>query len=63
LPLALRQHPDLADVGRLTFGQSFVCVRRVLWDEASGRLITFRELASRLNAGLPQGARPQINAL
>ena len=63
LPLALRQYPDLADVGRLTLGQSFACVRRVLWDEASGRLITFRELASRFDAGLPQGARPQINAL
>ncbi len=62
LPLALRQHPDLAEVGRLTLGQSFVCVRRVLWDEASGRLITFRELASRFDADLPQGARPQINA-
>lgn len=63
LPLALRQHPDLADVGRLTLGQSFACVRHVLWDETSGRLITFRELASRLNAGLSQVARPQINAL
>ncbi len=62
LPLALRQHPDLVEVGRLTLGQSFVCVRRVLWDEASGRLITFRELASRFDADLPQGARPQINA-
>ena len=60
LPLALRQHPDLADVRRLTFGQSFVCVRRVLWDEASGRLITFRELVSRRNAGLSQGAKSQI---
>lgn len=62
LPLALRQHPDLADGVRLTLGQSFMCVRRVLWDEASGRLITFAELPSRLNAGLPQRARPQINA-
>jgi omega-6 fatty acid desaturase (delta-12 desaturase) len=51
LPLALRQHPGLADVGRLTLVQSFACVRRVLWDEASGRLITFRELGSRLKAG------------
>jgi acyl-lipid omega-6 desaturase (Delta-12 desaturase) len=49
LPLALRQHPDLADVGRLTLGQSFACVRRVLWDETSGRLITFGELVNRLN--------------
>ena len=63
LPLALRQHPDLADLGRLTLGQSFACVRRVLWDEASGRLITFRELVDRLNAGSSECARPQINAL
>jgi omega-6 fatty acid desaturase (delta-12 desaturase) len=59
LPLALRQHPGLADVGRLTLGQSFACVRRVLWDEASGRLITFRELGSRRNAGSSQCAGPQ----
>jgi fatty acid desaturase len=48
LPLAFRLHPDLADVGRLTLGQSFACVRRVLWDEASERLITFRELRNQL---------------
>lgn len=59
LPLALRQHRDLADVGRLTLGQSLGSVRRVLWDETSGRLITFRELAAKLNGGrleaAPQG--------
>jgi acyl-lipid omega-6 desaturase (Delta-12 desaturase) len=63
LPLALRQHPDLADVGRLTVGQSFACLRRVLWDEASSRLITFRELENRLNASFSECAEPQINAL
>jgi omega-6 fatty acid desaturase (delta-12 desaturase) len=47
LPLALRHHPDLANVGRLTLVQSFACVRLVLWDEAASRLITFRELRSR----------------
>jgi len=46
LPLALRQHPDLADVGRLTLVQSFACVRLVLWDEAARRLISFRELCA-----------------
>lgn len=50
LPLALRQHSDLANVRRLTIGQSFACVRHVLWDETSGRLITFGELANRLKA-------------
>lgn len=49
LPLALRHHPGLRDVGRLTLGQSLSCVRLVLWDETAGRLITFRNLWSRPN--------------
>jgi acyl-lipid omega-6 desaturase (Delta-12 desaturase) len=53
LPLALRQHPELANVSRLTLRQSFGCIRLVLWDEATGRLITFRELRTRLRAGTP----------
>jgi omega-6 fatty acid desaturase (delta-12 desaturase) len=44
LPLALRNHPDLAKIGRLTLGQSFSCVRLVLWDETANRLISFCEL-------------------
>jgi acyl-lipid omega-6 desaturase (Delta-12 desaturase) len=44
LPLALRHHPDLAKIGRLSLGQSFSCVRLVLWDETTHRLISFREL-------------------
>ncbi len=44
LPRALRHHPDLANIGRLTLGQSLACVRLVLWDEAAQRLISFREL-------------------
>jgi acyl-lipid omega-6 desaturase (Delta-12 desaturase) len=47
LPLALRRHPELATVGRLTLGQSLACVRLVLWDETAHRLITFRELRTR----------------
>jgi len=47
LPLVLRRNPDLANVGRLTLSQSFGCVRLVLWDEATRRLITFRELRTR----------------
>jgi acyl-lipid omega-6 desaturase (Delta-12 desaturase) len=50
LPLALRQHPSLANVGRLTLMQSLACVRLVLWDETARRLITFRELRSRFGA-------------
>jgi omega-6 fatty acid desaturase (delta-12 desaturase) len=44
LPRALRRHPELASIGRLTLGQSILCVRLVLWDEAARRLISFREL-------------------
>jgi Fatty acid desaturase len=55
LQLALRQHPDLVDVDRLTLGQSFSCVRRVLWDETAGRLVTFGELQNRFNAGPADG--------
>jgi hypothetical protein len=36
---------------------------RVLWDEASGRLIAFRELVNRHIAGSPESARPEIHAL
>jgi omega-6 fatty acid desaturase (delta-12 desaturase) len=43
LPLALREHPELRDIGRLTLLQSFRCVRLVLWDEAQRRLVSFRE--------------------
>jgi omega-6 fatty acid desaturase (delta-12 desaturase) len=57
LPRVLRQHPQLRQVGRLTLAQSISCVRLVLWDEATRRLISFRELrASRrclVNAANP----------
>jgi acyl-lipid omega-6 desaturase (Delta-12 desaturase) len=44
LPMALRDHPGLATVGRLTLAQSLACVRLVLWDETTRRLISFREM-------------------
>jgi acyl-lipid omega-6 desaturase (Delta-12 desaturase) len=50
LPIALRDYPGLATIGRLGLVQSFACVRLVLWDETAGRLITFRELRN-LTAG------------
>ena len=50
LPRALRDHPDLANVGRLTLGQSLSCVRLALWDETAHRLITFHELRTRFRA-------------
>ena len=40
----LRDHPGLKDVGRITLGQSIGCVRFALWDEARGRMISFRQL-------------------
>jgi omega-6 fatty acid desaturase (delta-12 desaturase) len=43
LPQALRDHPELRGMGRLTLLQSFSCVRLVLWDETQRRLVSFRE--------------------
>jgi omega-6 fatty acid desaturase (delta-12 desaturase) len=43
LPSALRDHPELRDVGRLTLMQSFHSVRLALWDERRSRLVSFRE--------------------
>jgi omega-6 fatty acid desaturase (delta-12 desaturase) len=40
----LRDHPDLAALGRMTFPQSFKCARLAVWDEKRGRLLSFREL-------------------
>ncbi len=47
LPRALRDHPELRGVSRLTLLQSFRCVRLVLWDEGRRRLISFREMGLR----------------
>jgi len=44
LPEVLRDHPQLAAVGRVTLLQSFRCVRMVLWDESCRRLISFQEI-------------------
>jgi acyl-lipid omega-6 desaturase (Delta-12 desaturase) len=44
LPQVLRDHPQLAAVGRLTLLQSLRCVRMVLWDERDRRLVAFREM-------------------
>ena len=51
LPKALRDHPELRGVSRLTMLQSLRCVRFVLWDEGERRLISFSEL--RRNSNLP----------
>jgi omega-6 fatty acid desaturase (delta-12 desaturase) len=39
----LRDYPHLQSVGRLTLGQSVRCIRLVLWDEARGQMISFRQ--------------------
>lgn len=43
LPEVLRDHPELAAIGRVTLLESLRGVRLVLWDEQAGRLISFRE--------------------
>jgi acyl-lipid omega-6 desaturase (Delta-12 desaturase) len=43
LPRALRDHPELRGIGRLTLLQSFRCVRLTLWCEGRRRLVRFRE--------------------
>jgi len=43
LPEVLRDHPDLAPVSRITMMDSLRAVKLVLWDEARGRLVSFRE--------------------
>jgi omega-6 fatty acid desaturase (delta-12 desaturase) len=55
LPLVLRDHPELGGIGRLTLGESFRCIRLVLWDENWQRLVSFRELARRKAALRAQG--------
>ena len=43
LPEVLRDHPELRDIGRITFLESIGCVKLVLWDEHARRLVSFRE--------------------
>lgn len=49
LPQALAGQPELRRANRLTLAQSFRCIRLTLWDEASQRLVSFRE-AARISA-------------
>lgn len=46
LSAALEARPELANINRLTVRQSLRSVRLVLWDEAAGRLISFREASN-----------------
>jgi omega-6 fatty acid desaturase (delta-12 desaturase) len=45
---ALRDHPELSQVGRLTLWQSLRCVNYALWDEDARRLISFGDLRRRM---------------
>ncbi len=45
LPEVLRDHPELAGIGRITLWQSIQCVKLVLWDEKSRKLLSFRDAA------------------
>jgi len=48
LQQVLRDHPEVAAVGRLTLFQSLRCVRRALWDERKQKLVSFREMRTSL---------------
>ena len=41
----MRDHPELAQVSRITLPQSLRCARLALWDEESRRLVPFRAAA------------------
>jgi len=45
LPDVLRDHPELAAVGRITLFQSLQCAPLALWDEDGRRLVSFGEAA------------------
>jgi omega-6 fatty acid desaturase (delta-12 desaturase) len=45
LPEVIRDHPQLASLGRLTFLQSLHCATLAIWDERQKRLVSFRELS------------------
>ena len=40
----MRDHPELSQVGRVTFWQSLRLVRLALWDEYQQRMVSFREM-------------------
>jgi omega-6 fatty acid desaturase (delta-12 desaturase) len=48
LPQVLRDHPDLAQIGRITLIDSLRCVRFVLWDEDRRKLISLADLRRRI---------------
>jgi omega-6 fatty acid desaturase (delta-12 desaturase) len=47
LPQVLKDHPELNEMSQVTLWESFKTVRLTLWDEARGRLVSFREARKR----------------
>jgi omega-6 fatty acid desaturase (delta-12 desaturase) len=43
LPQVMNDHPQLKSMSRITLADSFRAMRLSLWDEAAGRLVSFRE--------------------
>jgi omega-6 fatty acid desaturase (delta-12 desaturase) len=43
LPEVLRDYPELRGIGHITIMESLRCVKLVLWDENTQRLVSFRE--------------------
>ena len=43
LPEVMKDHPELRDVSRITLWEAVKAARLALWDEAAGRLVSFRE--------------------
>lgn len=51
LPRVMRDHPDLAEVGRVRLLESFSYAKLALWDESRRCLISFRQLKTADRAG------------
>jgi omega-6 fatty acid desaturase (delta-12 desaturase) len=58
LPETLRDYPQLASIGRITFLQSLKCAALALWDEDQQRLISFRELEENRPKSRQKSCRP-----
>lgn len=58
LPEILRDYPELANVGRITLRDSLACVKLVLWDEKTQRLISLKEARAQ-QKGAPTASPPE----
>jgi omega-6 fatty acid desaturase (delta-12 desaturase) len=65
LPRVLRDHPQLATVGRLTLLESLQCLRMALWNEEQRRGISFREMRAiaRAQAYVSPRSSPAFSAV